>query len=128
MTTVALLETNPKTLAELAKKTAALLPDASSYDKLASIELTGVSITSVVSVLAQKPFFIIRKESKGYGTKKLVEGKLDKSDRVVLITDSTDGLESHIQSVLETQDAKLVQIVHFNGTTPEVKSLSDFNV
>ena len=48
-----------------------------------------VSSMVALSFLEKKPLdgFLIRKESKGYGTEKLIEGDLEKGCRVVLIED-----------------------------------------
>jgi orotate phosphoribosyltransferase len=82
-----LFGTKPDILKALAKNLAILLPPADQYDRLAGPELGAVTITSVLACEVNKPFVLVRKEAKGYGTDKIFEGELNKGERVVLIED-----------------------------------------
>jgi len=55
--------------------------------KLAGVELGGVVLASVMSVIFHIPFIIVRKEKKTYGTKKFYEGTLDSNDGLILLED-----------------------------------------
>jgi orotate phosphoribosyltransferase len=60
-----------------------------------------------------KPFVIIRNQKKDYGTSKLVEGKIDKGDRVLVVEDvlTTGGQVIEAAKSIEGVDAKVVKIV-----------------
>jgi orotate phosphoribosyltransferase len=58
-------------------------------DKVCGIEVGAVPVAAVVSVKSKIPMLIARKEKKGYGTDKLIEGDMKKGDRVVVIEDTT---------------------------------------
>lgn len=82
-----LFETRPEILKPLADELAGLFPDADTYDRIAAPELGAVPIAAVVSIVLNKPFVIVKKASKGYGTSKLIEGAYNKGDRVVMLED-----------------------------------------
>ena len=46
-------------------------------------------IATAVSLESRKPLLMIRKEKKGYGTSKLIEGDLNEGDNVILVEDVT---------------------------------------
>ncbi|MGE4170790.1 MAG: orotate phosphoribosyltransferase [Candidatus Margulisiibacteriota bacterium] len=108
-----LFETRPEILGPLAKELAALFPDPSTYDVIAAPELGAVALAAVVSLELQKPFVIVRKETKGYGTKRLVEGKLDPGSRVVVLEDilTTGGAVLAACDVLVRSGAVIQQLV-----------------
>lgn len=61
-------------------------------NRLGGIMSAGVPIASYLSYLTDLPMFYVRKESKDYGKKNLIEGVLEKGDHVLLIDDLiTDG-------------------------------------
>ena len=78
---------DPVILAAVAERIAALLPDASTYDRIAAPELGAVSIAAAVSLVTKKPFIIVRKSNKDYGTQRSIEGIYTANDRVVVIED-----------------------------------------
>ena len=82
-----LFETKPEVLGPLTKELAAMLPPADSFNRLAGPELGAVALTAALSLEVKKPFIIVRKGDKGYGTSKMVEGEAFKGDKVVLIED-----------------------------------------
>ena len=82
-----LFETRPDILDPLAKELAALFPDPSTYDRIGAPELGAVPIAAVVSVVLKKPFIIIKKKSKEYGTQKRIEGGFKKGERIVILED-----------------------------------------
>lgn len=82
-----LFATQPDILAPLAKELAKKLPDLDTFDRLAGPELGAVALVAALSIEVNKPFVIVRKEQKGYGTSKVVEGKLEPGEKVVLIED-----------------------------------------
>ena len=58
----------------MANEICEVLPDYDSYDLIAGPELGAVPIISLISTKVGKPFVIVKKESKGYGTEKMIEG------------------------------------------------------
>lgn len=82
-----LFETKPEILAPLTKELARLLPPLDSFNRLAGPELGAVTLAAALSLEIKKPFIIVRKGEKGYGTSKMVEGEAFKGDKVVLIED-----------------------------------------
>ncbi len=63
------------------------------FDSLASVPTSGLVFGSALAYEMSRPFLYVRKESKGYGTSKLVEGHLASGTRVVIVDDvATTGL------------------------------------
>ena len=58
-------------------------------DKIAGPALGAVPIATAVSLYSRKPLLMIRKEKKGYGTSKLIEGELNTGERVAVVEDVT---------------------------------------
>ena len=72
-----------------------------------------VSYASIISILGDMPMIFLRKETKKYGTKKLIEGEYNSGDKVVLIEDVVTTGKSVIESatVLEEQGLIISQII-----------------
>jgi len=79
-------ETNPPLLREIAKALAALLP-CPPPDRLAGVELGGVPLVAALALETGIPYLIVRREAKGYGTAKEIEGEMAPGQRVVLVED-----------------------------------------
>jgi orotate phosphoribosyltransferase len=79
-------ETNPDLLREIARGLAGLLPSPRP-DRLAGIELGGVPLAAALALETGIPYLIVRREAKGYGTGKEVEGLFNQGDRVALVED-----------------------------------------
>ena len=81
-------ETRPELLQPLGEQLAALVaehePEAV---RLAAPELGAVAIAAATSLVAQRPFVIVRKEAKDYGTANRLEGAFEPGERVCLIED-----------------------------------------
>jgi len=81
-----LFETQPTLLRELGKRFAEFVTD--DIDRIAGAELGGIALAAATSLESGKPFIIVRNSKKaGYGTGKLIEGKLEKGERVLLVED-----------------------------------------
>ena len=55
--------------------------------RLAGPELGAVALAAASSLRSGLPFLIVRKEAKGYGTDRQVEGEYEQGDRVCLVED-----------------------------------------
>ena len=80
------VSTAPDVLKHIAKLIA---PYTEGYDCLAAMELGAVPIEVAVSLASDKPYVIIRKEGRGHGTLKKVEGPSVDKKKVLVIEDVT---------------------------------------
>ncbi len=105
-----LFETQPDILAELGRLFAARASDA---DVIAGAELGGVALAAAASMASGKPFLIVRNARKDYGTGKMMEGKLEKGQRVLLVEDiaTTGGQVLEAAKVLTDAGATVTRIV-----------------
>ena len=79
-----LFETQPDILAELGRRLAEFAGD---VDLIAGPELGAVALAAATSMAAGKPFVIVRKAQKDYGTSKLIEGADVTGKTVLLVED-----------------------------------------
>ena len=106
-----LFETQPDVLAALGKLFAEhVAPDVT---RIAGAELGAVALAAATAMACGKPFAIIRNQKKDYGTSKLVEGKIEKGDRVLIVEDvlTTGGQVIEAAKSIEGVDGKVVKIV-----------------
>lgn len=82
-----LFSTKPELLRDIAAGLAAKLPAYEPFDLLAGPELGAVAVVTAVSLACGKPFVIVRKGAKGYGTDRAMEGKAEPGQRVVIVED-----------------------------------------
>ncbi len=80
-----LFSTQPDILRELGRMFAERLPEG--VNKLAGAELGGIPLVTAASLASGTPCVFIRNAKKDYGTAKQLEGKLEASDRVVIVED-----------------------------------------
>lgn len=80
--------TEPEILSTIAKLITELIAD-DRIDKVAGPALGAVPIATAVSLESKTPLLMIRKEKKGYGTSKLIEGELNSGDNVIVVEDVT---------------------------------------
>ena len=109
-----LFETQPDILDAIADQIITYLPDLNTFDCIGAPELGAVPLASVVSVKIKKPFVIVRKAGKEYGTQRLIEGTLKEGARVVLVEDvlTTGGAAIRAADVLvEEKKATIVKII-----------------
>ncbi len=108
-----LFETKPEILNPLCDALALLFPPSDSYDRIAAPELGAVSLAALLSVKLNKPFVIVRKSDKGYGTRRLIEGEFHPKERMVVIEDilTTGGAVMQACDVLKSESVNIVRIV-----------------
>ena len=104
-----LFETDPALLKRLGKHLAALVP--SDTQRLAAPELGAVLLGGAVSMETGLPLVLIRKEPKGYGTSKQIEGRFEAGDRVTVIEDVVTTGGDSLRSAQVLRDAG-VAVIH----------------
>lgn len=106
-----LFETDPVLLRRIGKHLAALVPKET--QRLAAPELGAVLLGGAVSMETGLPLVLVRKEPKGYGTSKQIEGHLRTNDRVTLIEDvvTTGGDSLRSAGVLRSAGAEVIHLV-----------------
>jgi orotate phosphoribosyltransferase len=102
-----LFETCPDILKELGKHVG------DDVTLIAGAELGGVALAAATAMETGKNWVIIRNSKKDYGTGKLVEGKLNKGDVVLLVEDiaTTGGQVLEAAKVITEAGAKVKKIV-----------------
>jgi len=90
--------TNPRILKTIAKIIGYYI-DKGLNVKIGGIELGSVPIATAVSLETNRELIIVRKKSKDYGTKKMIEGELKEGDRVILVEDVTTTGGSVIKAI-----------------------------
>jgi orotate phosphoribosyltransferase len=105
-----LFSAQPDILSELAERFA---PYAEDVDVIAGSELGAVSLAAATSLACDKPFTIVRKTQKDYGTAKRIEGAPVAGQRVLLVEDigTTAGAALQAAETLQQADANIVRIV-----------------
>ncbi|HEY8814314.1 MAG TPA: orotate phosphoribosyltransferase [Candidatus Dormibacteraeota bacterium] len=104
-----LFETEPALLRRLGKQLATLVPKAT--QRLAAPELGAVLLGGAVSMEAGLPLVLVRKEPKGYGTSKQIEGRFEPGDRVTVIEDVVTTGGDSLRSAQVLRDAG-VEVIH----------------
>jgi orotate phosphoribosyltransferase len=101
-------ETRPDLLAPLGEAIADAVrehePDAS---RLAGPELGAVALAAAASLRSGLPFLIVRKEAKGYGTAKQLEGVFEEGESVCLVEDVVTSGGAAIEAVEALRNAGL---------------------
>jgi orotate phosphoribosyltransferase len=104
-----LFETEPTLLKRLGKHLAALVPPET--QRLAAPELGAVLLGGAVSMETGLPLVLVRKEPKGYGTSKQIEGRFEAGDRVTVIEDVVTTGGDSLRSAQVLRDAG-VDVIH----------------
>ncbi|KAK8729029.1 hypothetical protein OTU49_008598 [Cherax quadricarinatus] len=103
------------------------------YDLVCGVAYTGLPIATVISTKQNVPMLIRRKETKGYGTKKLVEGSYQGNQKCLMIEDVIVSGSSVYESVETLRDLKLdvkdavVFLDREQGGTANLKAM-DINI
>ena len=105
-----LFETTPDILAEFGRRMAEHAADA---DVIAGPELGAVALAAATSMACAKPFAIVRKAAKGYGTGKLIEGTPVAGKKVLLVEDvgTTAGAALEAAATLKAAGATVLRLV-----------------
>ncbi len=97
---IKLASTKPDILKEIASQ----MCDYVDGDKIAGMELGAVPIASAVSLEADLPFLMVRKEKKGHGTAGRIEGNYEEGDKVTVVEDVTTTGGSAVETVEVLRD------------------------
>ena len=102
-------ETRPELLAPLGQRLAAEVqqhePEAI---RLAGPELGAVALAAAASLASGVPFLIVRKQAKGYGSDRRIEGEWQAGERVCLIEDVVTSGGALLDAVAAVREAGLV--------------------
>ena len=106
-----LFETQPDILRELGKMFAERIPTA--VTRIAGPELGAIALAAAASMASGRPFVIVRNQKKGYGSGKLLEGKIETGETVIIIEDvlTTGGQVLEAVKSLESAGAKVAGIL-----------------
>jgi orotate phosphoribosyltransferase len=104
-----LFETDPLLLRRLGKHLANLVPKET--QRLAAPELGAVLLGGVVSMETGLPLVLVRKEPKGYGTARQLEGRYEPGERVTVIEDVVTTGGDSLRSAQVLRDAGL-DVIH----------------
>jgi orotate phosphoribosyltransferase len=104
-----LFETEPALLKRLGEQLAELVPK--DTQRLAAPELGAVLLGGAVSMETGLPLLLVRKEPKGYGTAKQIEGRYAAGERVTVIEDVVTTGGDSLRSVQVLRDAGL-DVIH----------------
>jgi orotate phosphoribosyltransferase len=104
-----LFETEPALLKRLGQHLASLVPG--DTQRLAAPELGAVLLGGAVSMVTGLPLVLVRKEPKGYGTSKQIEGRFEAGDRVTVIEDVVTTGGDSLRSAQVLRDAG-VEVIH----------------
>jgi orotate phosphoribosyltransferase len=104
-------ETQPDVLSALGKMLAErVTPD---VQRIAGAELGAVALAAATAMACGKPFVIIRNQRKDYGTSKLIEGVLEKGEKVLIVEDvlTTGGQVVEAAKTLKDAGAVVERII-----------------
>jgi orotate phosphoribosyltransferase len=104
-----LFETDPEILKRIGTHLAALVPKET--QRLAAPELGAVLLGGAVSMETGLPLLLVRKEPKGYGTGKQLEGRFTPGERVTVIEDVVTTGGDSLRSIQVLRDAGL-EVIH----------------
>ena len=104
-----LFETDPQLLKRLAASLAPLVPEET--QRLAAPELGAVLLGGAVSMESGLPLLLVRKEPKGYGTGKQLEGRFLRDEKVTVIEDVVTTGGDSLRSIQVLRDAGL-DVIH----------------
>jgi len=88
--------TRPELLRKVAQ---AMAKHIGECDKIAGVELGAVPIAAALSLETGIPFLMVRKQMKGHGTGRLVEGSMVPGDKVVFVEDTVTTAGSLVRAI-----------------------------
>jgi len=104
-----LFETDPALLKRIGAELARLVP--AETQRLAAPELGAVLLGGAVSIETGLPLVLVRKEPKGYGTAKQLEGQFHAGERITVIEDVVTTGGDSLRSIEALRAAEL-DVIH----------------
>lgn len=104
-----LFETDPQLLKRIGANLSPLVPKAT--QRLAAPELGAVLLGGAVSMETGLPLLLVRKEPKGYGTGKQLEGRFQAGERITVIEDVVTTGGDSLRSIQVLRNAGL-DVIH----------------
>jgi orotate phosphoribosyltransferase len=104
-----LFETDPQLLKRMGSHLAQLVPK--DTQRLAAPELGAVLLGGAVSMETGLPLLLVRKEPKGYGTGKQLEGRFTTGERITVIEDVVTTGGDSLRSIQVLREASL-EVIH----------------
>jgi orotate phosphoribosyltransferase len=77
---------HPQVYKEIVKESISIIKNLN-FDAIAGIPTGGLIWASLIAYELSKPLCYVRKEEKGHGTSKIVEGDLNKESKIIIIDD-----------------------------------------
>jgi uridine monophosphate synthetase len=102
-----LLISDPAVLAYAAQAYARLLTGLE-FDRLAGIPYAGLPIATAVALATGKPMLFPRREAKGYGTGRAIEGRYEAGETVAVLDDVISSGASKLEAIAPLAAAGLV--------------------
>ena len=97
------LASDPKILKKLAELLLEILPKDNKLDLICGVPYAALPMATVMSLLSDIPLIIKRKEVKGYGTKKLIEGIYKQGQSCLLVEDVITSGKSLLETIAEVE-------------------------
>jgi len=94
-------ETDPECLSLVAEAFAARVAEPT----LAGVALGAVPLVAATSLVSEKPYVIVRKATKDYGTGNRIEGELEEGEEVVVLEDIATTGQSALDAVKALREA-----------------------
>ncbi|MEH0007917.1 MAG: orotidine-5'-phosphate decarboxylase [Flavobacteriales bacterium] len=101
------LASNPTLLKTLSQHLLEMLPDGGGQ-LICGVPYAALPIATVMSITSGIPLIIKRKENKGYGTQKMVEGVYEKGQGCILVEDVVTSGKSLLETIDELECAGIV--------------------
>ncbi|MGM5630067.1 orotidine-5'-phosphate decarboxylase [Apibacter raozihei] len=100
------LASSPELLRELSNHLLYLLKD-SQYELICGVPYAALPMATAMSLESDVPLIVKRKESKGYGTKKMLEGIFEENQVCVLVEDVITSGKSLVETIEEVEKEAL---------------------
>ena len=97
------LASDPKILKKLAEHLLEILPKDTKLDLICGVPYAALPMATVMSLLSGIPLIMKRKEAKGYGTKKLIEGIYKQGQSCLLVEDVITSGKSLLETIAEVE-------------------------